>query len=374
MNAPTQICKPSNWQDFETLCMKLWGAIWNCEDSIKKNGRNGQKQQGIDIWGQKPNELLDSGIQCKLKKDNNGLSKEELTKEIESAKYYNDSLQRLIIATTADKDVKIEEHVRLINRKHKKDGLFEVHLFCWDDIVDKMIDYPRVYNWYLGKLDIALEMDLSIMFDTEDNSRLIIRPEYEKVITRYVLPNDPKYLIFQEARTNLENFSKPAEILKSLTAYTTKEVLDKTWCKIPMCISNTGNISVNVVKCKIDCYANNVNAVAREIPTLASSFISSWDAIPPEVLTAVNYEYGIIYQPRERLLVPKDNKHFHFYIQPKEGIQHFEIACEILCKEYNKTMNLNISIEPIFHPRIIYEVVDSEEFVKEVIDINPYKA
>ena len=354
--------------------MKLWGAIWNCEDSIKKNGRNGQKQQGIDIWGQKPNESLYSGIQCKLKSNNKNLSIQELDKEIGYAKHYKDSLQRLIIATTANKDTKIEEYVRTINRKHKECGLFEVYLFCWDDIVDKMIDYPRVYNWYLGKLDIALEMDLSIMFDTEDNSRLIIRPEYEKVITRYVLPNNPKYLIFQEARTNLEKFSKPAEILRSLTAYTTKEVLDKTWCKIPICISNTGHISVNVVKCKIDCYANNVNAVAREIPTLASSFISSWDAIPPEVLTAVNYEYGIIYQPRERLLVPKDNKHFHFYIQPKEGIQHFEIACEILCKEYNKTMNLNISVEPIFHPKIIYEVVDSEELVKEVIDINPYKA
>ena len=250
---------------------------------------------------------------------------------------------------------------------------FEVHLFCWDDIVDKMIDYPRVYNWYLGKLDIALEMDLSIMFDTEDNSRLIIRPEYEKVITRYVLPNDPKYLIFQEARTNLENFSKPAEILKSLTAYTTKEVLDKTWCKIPMCISNTGNISVNVVKCKIDCYANNVNAVAREIPTLASSFISSWDARLPEVMIASNNPHAILYEPRERLLVPKDNKQFYFYIQPKFGVQCIEITCEILCKEYNKTIALSIIVEPIVHPKLVYELVDAEDQVKEEIYVQPYK-
>ena len=374
MEAPVQICKPSNWQDFETLCMKLWGAIWNCEDSIKKNGRNGQKQQGIDIWGQKPNESLYSGIQCKLKSNNKNLSIQELDKEIGYAQYYKDSLQRLIIATTADKDTKIEEYVRTINRKHKECGLFEVYLFCWDDIVDKMIDYPSVYDWYLGKINGYQEYNLTVMFESEDKTKLIIKPEYEKVITRYVLRDNPKYLQFQEARKNLEKFSKPVEVLKNITAYRTKETIDKTWCKVPICILNAGHISVDIVKCKIDCYANNVNAVAREIPTLASSFISSWDAIPTEVLTAVNYEYGIIYQPRERLLVPKDNKHFHFYIQPKEGIQHFEIACEILCKEYNKTMNLNISVEPIFHPRIIYEVVDSEELVKEVIDINPYKA
>ena len=109
--------------------MKLWGAIWNCEDSIKKNGRNGQKQQGIDIWGQKPSELLDSGIQCKLKSNNKNLSIQELDKEIGYAQYYKDSLQRLIIATTANKDTKIEEYVRTINRKHKECGLFEVYLF-----------------------------------------------------------------------------------------------------------------------------------------------------------------------------------------------------------------------------------------------------
>lgn len=36
MQVPTQIHKPANWQDFETLCMKLWGRIWDCADTIKK--------------------------------------------------------------------------------------------------------------------------------------------------------------------------------------------------------------------------------------------------------------------------------------------------------------------------------------------------
>ena len=373
MEAPVQICKPSNWQDFETLCMKLWGAIWNCEDSIKKNGRNGQKQQGIDIWGQKPSESLYSGIQCKLKSNNKNLSIQELDKEIGYAQYYKDSLQRLIIATTANKDTKIEEYVRTINRKHKECGLFEVYLFCWDDIVDKMIDYPSVYDWYLGKINGYQEYNLTVMFESEDKTKLIIKPEYEKVITRFVLQNNPKYLQFQEARKNLEKFSKPVEVLKNITAYRTKETIDKTWCKVPICILNAGHISVDIVKCKIDCNSNDVNAVAREIPTLASSFISSWDAIPPEVLTAVNYEYGIIYQPRERLLVPKDNKQFYFYIQPKFGVQCIEITCEILCKEYNKTIALSIIVEPIVHPKLVYELVDAEDQVKEEIYVQPYK-
>lgn len=51
MIAPTQIRPPENWQDFELLCKKLWGEIWNCPDIIKRNGRSGQKQCGVDIYG-----------------------------------------------------------------------------------------------------------------------------------------------------------------------------------------------------------------------------------------------------------------------------------------------------------------------------------
>ena len=50
MIAPTQIKKPSNWQDFETLCKLLWGEVWVCEDSIKRHGRQGQNQYGVDVY------------------------------------------------------------------------------------------------------------------------------------------------------------------------------------------------------------------------------------------------------------------------------------------------------------------------------------
>ena len=47
MKSPTQIQPPANWQDFETLCKKLWGEIWCCTDTIKKNGRSGQNHLNI---------------------------------------------------------------------------------------------------------------------------------------------------------------------------------------------------------------------------------------------------------------------------------------------------------------------------------------
>lgn len=57
MIAPTQIMKPKNWQDFEKLCKLLWGEIWNCSDSIKQHGRQGQAQHGVDIYAYVENML-----------------------------------------------------------------------------------------------------------------------------------------------------------------------------------------------------------------------------------------------------------------------------------------------------------------------------
>jgi len=62
------IRKPENWQDFENLCKKLWGEIWDCAE-IKKNGRSGQNQQGVDVYGIPKFDTEYYGIQCKGKDD-----------------------------------------------------------------------------------------------------------------------------------------------------------------------------------------------------------------------------------------------------------------------------------------------------------------
>jgi hypothetical protein len=61
--------KPENWQDFETLCKKLFGEMWGCPNTIKKNGRLGQSQAGVDVYGRPKNEDEYWGVQCKGKDD-----------------------------------------------------------------------------------------------------------------------------------------------------------------------------------------------------------------------------------------------------------------------------------------------------------------
>ena len=84
MKIAQSLPKPQNWQDFETLCKKLWGEIWDCPE-IKKNGRQGQSQNGVDVYGMPKNDNGYYGIQCKGKDEyvHKSFTEKEIEKEIE---------------------------------------------------------------------------------------------------------------------------------------------------------------------------------------------------------------------------------------------------------------------------------------------------
>jgi len=92
-----QILKPENWQDFEELCKVLWGEIWDCSE-IKKNGRAGQTQNGVDIYGIPRSELKYFGIQCKGKDEytKSKLTENEICSEINMAKEFKPNLENYI--------------------------------------------------------------------------------------------------------------------------------------------------------------------------------------------------------------------------------------------------------------------------------------
>ena len=146
------IGKPENWQDFESLCKKLWGEIWKIPNKIKKNGRLGQEQAGVDIFGIPMNQTKYWGIQAKGKDNytNAKLTEKEIVSEIEKAKKFQPELEVYIIATTQSKDSKIEEFIRLKDLENRDNGSFEILLFCWEDIVDLLEENQDTYQWYLN--------------------------------------------------------------------------------------------------------------------------------------------------------------------------------------------------------------------------------
>lgn len=172
MNAPKSLRRPTNWQDFETLCKKLWGEIWNCPE-IKKNGRSGQNQNGVDVYGIPEGEMEYYGIQSKGKDEytDKQFTEEEILTEIENAKKFTPTLKKFYLATTAVKDVKIEAFVRQKNIEQKQNGLFEVHIFSWEDIVDLIDENRQTHDWYVKSQGYKTNKEAILTF--QDNSQIL---------------------------------------------------------------------------------------------------------------------------------------------------------------------------------------------------------
>jgi tetratricopeptide (TPR) repeat protein len=148
-SANLQVPPPSNWQDFQDLCWALWRNIWNDPDT-QLNGRQGQPQAGVDIYG-RPNRGDNwAGIQCKGKDNlaDKHLTEAEVLKIVADVKTFKPQLSELIIATTGSKDAKMQELAREITDQHKGIGLFSVTIMAWEDIRRLLDDYQDLIERY----------------------------------------------------------------------------------------------------------------------------------------------------------------------------------------------------------------------------------
>lgn len=140
---------PQYWQVFEDLCCDLMRKVWN-DPYTQKNGRSGQPQKGVDIYGQ-PNQESDwAGMQCKLRGPSTSgrLSLEEIKEEIEHARGFRPQLKWLVIATTASRDARLQEEVRAIDETERREGSFSVSILSWEDIVLMLGDFPELAQKY----------------------------------------------------------------------------------------------------------------------------------------------------------------------------------------------------------------------------------
>lgn len=121
-NIFAEIPPPSYWQDFELLTLDLCRLKWR-DDYAERNGREGQKQAGVDVSGYSHTAKEQTGVQCKKRKTkingvtapSSSLTADEIDEEIKAARSFSPSLQRFIIATTGPRDSSLQEHVRTLN-------------------------------------------------------------------------------------------------------------------------------------------------------------------------------------------------------------------------------------------------------------------
>ena len=153
-NLVVDIMPPAYWQDFERLTLDIAKSKWK-DEYAERNGRQGQAQAGVDVYGYNYVQGEHTGIQCKKRTwktkpgadaPSNTLTFAEIDEEVKSARDFSPKLKRFVISTTGPRDTDLQEYVRKINEK--SDGL-TISLMFWEDYVDFLNDSPEfMYRYY----------------------------------------------------------------------------------------------------------------------------------------------------------------------------------------------------------------------------------
>ncbi len=384
MIAPTQIKKPENWQDFEKLCKKLWGEVWKCSSSIRRNGRNGQNQSGVDIYGIPKGEEKYFGIQCKGKDENIGstLTKLEIDKEINNAKKFVPLLGNLIIATSANKDVEIETYIREKNIENIKKGLFSIELACWGDIVDLLEEHRETFNWYVNNCQYKDESDVSVTF--EEQSECTINPEYIKIEKHYYIKPEESsnsiYNLIQKQSLLMNKITIPeVPNLNSINDKMHPKVKkDYRLCTVQLKVKNIGSTVIEDYKIELWIDPNKIDKLSDKFKYFnPSSFVDhSVVAIENkkreerrEVFESEIYRNVIEYRPLKPILVQDDYIRFKVGIKPIDNIQTIDMVWTLKSRNYKKNGKLLINVCPKYEKKIERIEVDSER--EPEIEIKP---
>lgn len=166
----TELPIPKSWDEFEDISADILKRMWR-DPYVIRNGRSGQKQYGVDIYG-RPVHLHGQGTkiaaaQCKRVIS---LTEQEIADEINSACSFTPLPEEFLILTTLKRDSELQTYVRTCTWKINR-----VEILFWDDIslflseFDELLkkDFPRWFRSRTSKNDLIQFLIESIPDDFE---------------------------------------------------------------------------------------------------------------------------------------------------------------------------------------------------------------
>ncbi|WP_348815493.1 hypothetical protein NFG57_04620 [Halomonas sp. H10-59] len=189
MNFP----EPSGWEEFESIVKSSLELRWRTSD-LTMHGRQGQKQDGIDIYGTDDLARL-VGIQCKL--TTNSINESIINEEIHKAEGFQPTIFALYIATTSPTDVKLQQYVRMLSVTRAQEGKFSVGILFWMDIIKDLKRDVNTLKYYYPQFFPETEQTQPVSLDLrardiETLKGLLEYIDVERI--NYAIEMAPKYV------------------------------------------------------------------------------------------------------------------------------------------------------------------------------------
>ncbi|HLV24419.1 MAG TPA: hypothetical protein VKY36_06555 [Moheibacter sp.] len=427
MSIKQRIYPPQNWNDFEELCLKLWGILWQIPNAIDFNSTNSQGQNGVDIYGIPNGESRYFGIQCKNFKPFtksgkfNKLTLQNIKNEIKKAESFTPELKHFIIATTLDKDKEIEAAVREINLERIENNKFSVQICFWDYISAKLHDIPNLLNWYQNNQNFVGRKKVSVSFNKKTPQILNHYPTYNKVFKHYRLETQADV---ENERLRVEGIKNSYELsykgscfnlVERFFNFFNRNKKTSKWLLGSTILIN--GVDVNSEEYRQSQYPKRVipnglqfslNSFVDDLCTLyfriiieneGTSVIEDYklrllfegefdkvDTVHPRIseVLSKSYKYDTFFNGKSCLIQPEKN----FIIQndyfisekiqiiPKMGIKsQIKIGWEFICRDYHDKGELFINVLPKYESlREDYLVLNENECkIEEVIKYKTYE-
>jgi hypothetical protein len=157
-NIQVDIPTPKYWQDFEVITHEVFKLEWS-DPHAQRNGREGQAQNGVDVFGidYRTTAKMFTGVQCKKRQTKSkgyvvpatSLSTNDIDNEINAAKAFKPALKHFVIATTLRRDNTLQTHVAHYNNANPS---FIVSLWFWDDFEAVLWKNPVLMKVYYSKV------------------------------------------------------------------------------------------------------------------------------------------------------------------------------------------------------------------------------
>jgi hypothetical protein len=160
--------------------------------NAQKNGRTGQPQSGVDVYGRNEQGAL-IGIQCK-RLDETGpggellpggvLTAALIATEIANAETFKPALRQFVIGTTAKNDEAMQREVRLVDEARRTQGKFGVNVWYWDFYNGWLNNNVDLQKWYYNDILHARQPEITDRYILETFQMAFSRNAFRDPIGR----------------------------------------------------------------------------------------------------------------------------------------------------------------------------------------------
>ncbi len=160
--------------------------LWE-DNFLTRNGRNGQRQNGVDISG-RPTKLNGeyAGAQCK----NLQVTLDEVKTAILEAESFKPPLKQFVLSVGAPRDRKLQEQVRMIDIDRVRNGKFSVILFCWDDLTLVLSGDRKLFEKHFPQFVEERKSIDSVLTLRREHSRFLTDKPLDEVRQNLDYPNN----------------------------------------------------------------------------------------------------------------------------------------------------------------------------------------